>query len=128
MKKLQFISFLFIIFTSCQINPTQSLVGEWKEYYGIGEETDVTYNSIYRIEISKNDKLIIECSSDDHTVFDNIVFDGNELSFRKENTIQPNVKFYMYGKLKLKKNEKWMEGDVINSKNEKSHIKWEKIK
>lgn len=50
------------------------------------------------------------------------------LSFRMENTIDPNEKLYVYYKMKLSDDGKWMEGPISNSRNATNYVKWQKIK
>lgn len=128
MKKILFIFLTSIMLFSCNKDPKTKLIGEWKEYYGVGEETDVAYNNIYKIQLTTEGDIVITCLTRNNYLFDKILFDGNELSYRKENTIYPNEKFYIYGRLKLNSNEKWLEGTVVNSRDKSSNIKWEKIK
>ena len=61
-------------------------------------------------------------------MFDKVIFDGSELSFRKENTSYTNEKFFVYYKMKLSDDGNWMEGPISNSKNQTDYVKWEKIK
>lgn len=128
MKKVVFIILTTIFICSCHNDPKKKLVGEWKEYYGIGKETDVNDIEIYKIQLTTQGDLIITCLSNNSYLFDRIIFDGNELSYRQENISDPNEKFYIYGKLKLKNNEKWLEGTMENSRNQNDNIKWEKLK
>lgn len=128
MKNLLFIFLTSILLFSCNKDPKAKLIGEWKEYYGVGMETDVDYTEIYKIQLTTDGDIVITCLTRNNYLFDKILFDGNELSYRKENTIDPNEKFYIYGKLKLNSNEKWLEGTVVNSRDKSNNIKWEKIK
>ena len=128
MKKVVFIILTTIFICSCNNDPKKKLVGEWKEYYGIGKETDVNDIEIYKIQLTTQGDLIITCLSNNSYLFDRIIFDGNELSYRQENISDPNEKFYIYGKLKLKNNEKWLVGTMENSRNQSDNIKWEKLK
>jgi len=127
MKNLFLILLTSTLLFSCSHDPKEKLIGEWKEYYGIGEKTDVNYNNIYKIQLASEGDLIITCITRNNYLFDNIVFDSEELSFRKENTIDPNEKFYVYGKLKLNSKGDWFEGTMKNSRGKTSHVKWEKI-
>ena len=128
MKNLLFILITTTLLLSCSNDPKTKIIGQWKEYYGIGEETDVDYNEIYKIRFGSEGDLMITCLSYDAYLFDNIVFDSEELSFRKENTSDPDEKFYIYGKLKLNSKGDWFEGTMKNSRGKTSHVKWEKIK
>ncbi len=115
------------LLSSCNSDPKKKLIGEWKEYCGVGQETDVDYSDTYKIQLTADNEIILSCTSRDNYLFDKILFDGNELSFRKENTIDPNEKFYVYYKLKLSKDGEWMEGPISNSRNQTDYVKWKKI-
>ena len=60
-------------------------------------------------------------------MFDQVLFDGIELSSRMENVSNSTEKFYIYYKMKLSENGKWMEGSAQNSRQQTFAIKWEKI-
>ncbi len=128
MRSFAIIILTSVLLLSCNNNPKEKLVGEWKEYWGVGQETNVDYNDISKIQLTTDNEIILKCTDRDNYLFDKILFDGNELSFRKENTIDPNEKFYVYYKLKLSKDGKWLEGPINNSRNETNYVKWEKIK
>lgn len=127
MKKILIIFLTSILIFSCKKEPKTKLIGEWKEHYGVGMETNVDYE-IYKIQLTIEGDLVITCLTRNNYLFDKILFDGNELSYRIENTIDHNEKFYIYGKLKLNSNKKWLEGTVVNSRDKSGNIKWEKIK
>jgi len=114
MKKLLFIFLISILLFSCNKDPKTKLIGEWKEHYGIGMDTNVDYTETYKIQLTTEGDLVITCLTYNNYLFDKILFDGNELSYRQKNTSDPNEKFYMYGKLKLNSTEKWLEGNVVN--------------
>ena len=128
MKKLLFIFLISILLFSCNKDPKTKLIGEWKEHYGIGMDTNVDYTETYKIQLTTEGDLVITCLTYNNYLFDKILFDGNELSYRQENTSAPNEKFYMYGKLKLNSTEKWLEGNVVNNRGKSNNVKWEKIK
>src|ERR1035437_5682453 len=116
MKNILLLIITGIILNACNNDPKQKLIGEWKEYWGIGEETDVNYNSINKIQLNSDGNFVITRVTGNDYLFDKIVFDGTELSFREENTSDPNEKFFVYYKLKLINDAKWMEGSIINSR------------
>ncbi|MBX3163753.1 MAG: hypothetical protein KF900_04685 [Bacteroidetes bacterium] len=122
---------LFMVATllsSCTSDPKQKLVGKWAEHWGIGTETDIQYVDTIQIQLTTDDNIIMSCVNNKTLQYDNIIFDGNELSFRMENISDPNEKFYVYYKLKVQKNGNWMDGSIENSRNKKNNIKLEKVK
>ena len=128
MRKILIFSLTSILLFACTNHPKKKLIGEWKEYWGVGQETDVTYNNIFKVQITTDGEIILKCTTKDNYLFDKVLFDGTELSFRKENTSDPNEKFFVYYKMKLSSDGKWMEGPINNSKNQTNFVKWEKIK
>lgn len=111
-----------------QSDNTQKLIGKWKEHWGIGVETNVNTNDIYQIELTRDGNIIINSSNKNKYKIDKILFDGHELSFRKQNKLYPLGKFYVYYKLKLHDDFNWMEGPITNNKKQKDYVKWERIK
>ncbi len=103
MKKLLLIFIASTFLCSCSKDPKEKIVGEWKEYWGVGQETDVTYSNTYEIQITAEGEIILKCKI-------------------------PNEKFYIYYKMKLSSDGKWMEGPISNSRNQTDYVKWEKIK
>ncbi|RYE35968.1 MAG: hypothetical protein EOP42_05100 [Sphingobacteriaceae bacterium] len=108
-------------------DPKQNLVGQWKEHWGVGVETNVKSNDVYQIELSEDGNLSITTSNKKKYKIDQLLFDGRELSFRKQNKLYPLGKFYVYYKLKLRDDFKWMEGPITNNKKQKDFVKWEKV-
>lgn len=131
MKGITEISCLLLVvvslLSSCNSDPKKKLIGEWKEYWGVGQETGVDYNDTIKIQLTSDNEIILKCTNKQNFLFDKILFDGNELSFRMENTSIPDKKFYVYYKLKLSKDRKWMEGPISNSRNQTNYVKWKKI-
>lgn len=127
MKKISIIIVASILLFSCSSDPKKKLVGVWKEHWGIGQETDVTYNDTIKIQLATDGEIILRCTNRSNYVYDKILFDGMELSFIKENTIDPNEKFYVYYKMKLSDNGNWMEGPISNSRKATNYVKWKKI-
>ncbi len=113
--------------TGAQTDPKHHLVGQWKEHWGIGVQTNVNANDVYQIQLSDNGNLSITSSYKKKYKIDQLLFDGQELSFRKQNKLYPLGKFYVYYKLKLHDDFKWMEGPINNNKKQKDYVKWEKI-
>ena len=124
MRKYFVFIFICLILFACNDDPKKQLLGVWKEHWGVGQESDVTYNDTIKIHLSKNDEIILKCINRDYYTFDSVLFDGIELSFRIENTND----FYINYKIKLSDNRKWIEGTAQNSNNETVYVKWEKIK
>ncbi|MGI4749823.1 MAG: hypothetical protein ACRYFB_04240 [Janthinobacterium lividum] len=106
----------------------QSLAGEWKEHWGIGVETNVNASDLYKIQLANDGKMNITCTNKKKYKIDQVLFDGKELSFRKQNKSYPLGKFYVYYKLKMHEDFNWMEGPITNNKKQKDFVKWERIK
>ena len=113
--------------TIVKTDPKQELVGEWKEHWGVGMETNVNYSDLYLIKLSKNGDIVITCKNKKNYVIDKLLFDGKELSFRKQNKNYRLGKFYVYYRLKLSDNSNWLGGPVRNNKRENDYVKWEKM-
>lgn len=151
MKKIYFLSLLLLLFsctnnkgkedkttvikdttivkdtTVVKADPKQKLVGEWKEHWGIGMETNVKSSDLYIIELIENRDIVVTCTNKKKYAIDQVLFDGKELSFRKQNKSYPKGKFYVYYRLKLHDDYNWMEGPVTNNKKQSDYVKWEKI-
>ena len=141
-KKIVLTYVLFLFFVSCtnnneknkiqpsitseSIDTKQQLIGEWKEYWGIGVPTDVNYSDIFKIQITTEGEIIIRCLNRNNYLIDRLLFDGKELSFRKENTYNPEDKVFVYYKLKLSDDGNWLEGPITNNKDQSNNVKWKK--
>ena len=132
MKRLTkiFCSLLIVntFLSSCNSDPKQKLVGKWAEHWGIGTETNVNSIDTIQIQLTTDESIIISCVNKKYFQYDKIVFDGNELSFRMENTDYKDGEFYVYYKLKVQDAGDWMDGSIVNSKNHTEIIKLEKVK
>lgn len=105
----------------------QQLIGNWKEHWGIGMETNVNSADVYQIKLVANGNLELTCPAKKKFAIDQVLFDGQELTFRKQNKSYPKGKFYVYYKLKLHDDYNWMEGPITNNKKQKDYVKWEKV-
>jgi hypothetical protein len=112
--------------TVIKINSKQQLVGEWKEHWGVGMETNVKSSDVFKIELTTDENLLITCVNKKRFAIDQVLFDGKELSFRKQNKSYPLGKFYVYYRLALNDNYKWMAGPIKNNKKQSDYVKWEK--
>jgi hypothetical protein len=65
--------------------PRTAMVGQWEEYWGVGDNSDVTYNDIYDITLDSNDEIQMTVVESPQYKFRNIVFDGRNLSFQLDN-------------------------------------------
>jgi len=114
--------------TVVKVDPKQKLVGEWKEHWGIGMKTNVKSSDTFKIQLNTNRDIVITSTNKKKYAIDQLLFDGKELSFRKQNKFYPKGKFYVYYKLKLNDNYTWMEGPVKNSKKQSDYVQWGKVK
>jgi len=151
LKKIHFLSLLLLLFsctnnkgkeekttvvkdtiivkdtTVVKVGSKTNLVGEWKEHWGIGMETNVKSSDLYIIELTENKNIVVTCTNKKKYAIDQVLFDGKELSFRKQNKFYPKGKFYVYYRLKLHDDYNWMEGPVTNNKKQRDYVKWEKV-
>jgi hypothetical protein len=112
--------------TVVKADPKQQLIGEWREHWGIGRETNVKSTDLFKIAIAEDGKLLITCLNKKRFAIDQVLFDGKELSFRKQNKSYPLGKFFVYYRLTLNDNYAWMAGPVKNNKKQSDYVKWEK--
>jgi hypothetical protein len=63
----------------------EALVGQWKEYWGVGQVTDVDYNDIYIVSLGIDGGLVFACRNRPNYVFENSLFDGTNLSVTLDN-------------------------------------------
>ena len=98
-----------------------SIFGEWKEYWGIPGQTDVTYHDEYRISRGVDGKVKIQILSRNQAV-ENERLEQNQLTF-VHHTDSYAVKYA----LTLQPDGQWLVGTATTPV--KSYpIKWEKIK
>jgi len=109
-------------------NSKQNLTGLWKEHWGVGVQTNVNTTDLYNIEVAGNGKISIISANKKNYKIDQVLFDGQEISFRKQNKSYPLGKFYVYYKLKIHDDFNWMEGPITNNKKQKDFVKWERVK
>lgn len=129
MKKLVIISILFLLSVStfCQTSEA-ALIGTWLEYwYPTGHSGDVTSQNRMQIIIDENGDYQIENLDYEYNVFTEIKYDDGILTFIKENTSDPDERFFIYYTLVLGGQGKMMKGGIVNSVQETNPIKWTKI-
>jgi hypothetical protein len=63
----------------------EALVGNWKETWGVGQVTDVTYNDIYTISLRADGELTMSCDGRPTYSFGDVLFEGNVLSVTLDN-------------------------------------------
>lgn len=111
-------------------NP-ERIIGQWTEYwYPTGDDSDVTYSNTMKIFVDNRGNLAIDCVDDDIYVFDNITYQDNILTFRKENKSamdEDGTRFYIYYTLVLLEDGKIMKGGIVNSVQQTNPMKWTKI-
>ena len=52
MRKILIFSLTSLLLFACKNDPNNKLVGEWKEHWGVGVETDVNYNDTFKIQLT----------------------------------------------------------------------------
>jgi hypothetical protein len=63
----------------------EALVGRWKETWGVGQVTDVTYNDIYVITLGEDGKLSFSCEGRPNYSFGDVQFEDNVLKVTLDN-------------------------------------------
>lgn len=66
--------------------PETVLVGQWEEYWGVGDHSDVAYHDVYEITLGGNKEIQITCPDRPDYEFKQITFDGAALSLRLDNS------------------------------------------
>lgn len=111
-----------IILFGCSDDKT-ALDGKWKEFWAVGEKSNVDHTDIYEININSDEELVMNCFSCNETPtrFQKILFDGNELSFEIvwENNTVPYV-------LRLQDNNTLV-GTAINAEGNSVKVKLQKV-
>ncbi len=82
-----------------------SVLGEWKEHWGIPGKTDVTYNDEYRVFRGADGKIVVEGKDGSARITD-VHVDGMTLSFT------PHTAFAVRYSLTLNPNGQWMSGSA----------------
>lgn len=98
-----------------------SIVGEWKEYWGIPGETDVTYNDQYGIVRTPDGKLKVSILNRNQSIWDERM-DGGILTFK-----QRTDAFIVAYELKLQSDGKWLIG-TATTPYKTVPIRWERLK
>jgi|SRR5690554_3909088 len=125
MKRVTYLNFIltFIILSACNSNPQKEIIGLWEQHF-VGK-TDV--RDVDTLEIRfENDSHHIELFNKQEgyePVFSNILFDGKELTFKKD--VNEKTNYYKYV---LSDDKKWLIGTVETWKGTKRDIKLKRIK
>lgn len=83
-----------------------TLLGEWREHWGIPGDTDVTYNDRYRISRGEGNKIIVAITSRDQRIFDVSVRNGVLRFTQRTDAFEVRYRLILPGK------EKWMIGSA----------------
>ncbi len=105
------------------------LVGSWKEYWAVGQPTDVNYNDVYVIKLNKDGKLAINCPSRPYYDFQSIEFNGTTFKVRLINRVHPQSLFIIDYELTLDQTGKWLKGKARTSRGNPPivNVEWEKL-
>lgn len=96
--------------------------GVWSEHW-IGSQSDVKDIDTVEIKILKNE-VIMTCLNDTNCIYDSIKINKNQFHFRLEYTTNPYERFFVYYKLQLAKNSRFIEGTILNSKNQTDTVRF----
>ncbi len=100
-----------------------SIEGRWKEYWGIGEETDIRYHDIFIIYID-TENIYISCENRSNYTIRKIVLDEQELSFELFNKLDDDIIPYA---LTIRPGVKRLDGFALDVRGVETRIKWKKI-
>lgn len=100
----------------------QRIDGVWSEHW-IGAQSDVYDIDTVEIKIVMN-KVIMTCLNDTNCIYDSIKINKNQFHFRLEYTTNPYERFFVYYKLQLAKNSRFIQGTILNSKNQTDTVRF----
>ncbi|MBA5792641.1 hypothetical protein H1R17_01225 [Flavobacterium sp. xlx-214] len=107
----------------------QDLSGIWTEHWVpdiIDPDKSVNYVDTLKL-YTKNNQLNITCINYDMYVYSDIQLKGNQLTFTKENLVDPNERFFVYYTLTVNKKRNECSGGIINSVNEENKVSLKKM-
>jgi|SRR5690606_8808962 len=125
MKKVTYLKILsiFLILSACNSNPQKEIIGLWEQHW-VGN-TDV--NSVDTLDIKfEKETIYIELYNKRagyQPIYSNILFDGKELTYKKD--VNETTNYYKYV---LSDDKKWLSGTVETWKGTKRDIKLKRIK
>lgn len=136
MNKYPLFILLLVVICSCSIQKKNSsgqeknILGIWTENWGkdtIDSESDVTYVDTLHFYKNLKGKIQITCINSSNYIYRKIKLKDSILTFTMENIVDPKEKFFVYYKFVVT-NEKELDGEIVNSKNQKENVKLIKIK
>lgn len=114
-------AFLILAIFSLSATKPQTLLGKWKEYWGVGQKTDVEYNDIYLVK-KKGANYVIQCETHPEQTIENIKYKKGKLTFDLIN----NAKTIPYV-LKMSKNGRELNGTAVSVRGETRKIRWTRL-
>lgn len=132
MKKTILYLSVLTLMISCgvknKLNP-QDLSGIWTEHWEfdtINPDKSVDYVDTLKL-FTKNNQLQITCINNDLYVFSDIQLKGNQLTYTKENLVDPSERFFVYFTLLVNKKRNECNGSIVNSVNEENKVSLKKM-
>lgn len=132
MKKTILYLSVLTLMISCGVKnklTPQDLSGIWTEHWEfdtINPDKSVTYVDTLKL-FTKDNKLQITCINNDLYVFSDIQLKGNQLTYTKENLVDPNERFFVYFTLLVNKKRNECNGSIVNSVNEENKVSLKKM-
>ncbi len=87
-----------------------TLLGEWKEHWGIPGDTDVSYNDRYRISRGQDNRIGVAITSREQRIFDVSVRNGVLHFTQRTDAFEVRYRLILPGK------ERWMIGSATTPK------------
>lgn len=107
------------------LGPASPVIGVWKETFGVGQETDVTYNDVYEITYDNSTLIMINTGRPYYSASGFKLEDGR-FRFTLVNHVYPDHPFTMEYDLVLSPDKKTMTGHALTSKGFNANILWER--
>lgn len=98
------------------------LVGQWEEYWGVGDRSDVTYHDVYEMTLGEEKEVQITCPDRPDYKFEKITFDGTTLNVRLD-----NEGFFIDYVLTFAEDQTLLTG-TAKTKNDTYRVVWAKLK
>lgn len=132
MKKTILYLSVLTLMISCGVKnklTPQDLSGIWTEHWEfdtINPDKSVDYVDTLKL-FTKNNQLQITCINNDLYVFSDIQLKGNQLTYTKENLVDPDERFFVYFTLLVNKKRNECNGSIVNSVNEENKVSLKKM-
>lgn len=130
MAKLMLFFIVSLVFSACAVfnskrSSPRKLEGIWLEKW-LGTGTDIDY--IDTIKIQRHGKrFLMSCINDSTLFYDSIYLNKNRFKFKMLNLSSPTEPFFVYYSLQWQNHFGYLEGTILNSKNQVDTVRLEKL-